>query len=135
MYGGKSWKHLGSYGTCNCVFCSFNTVSYFSPQSIPCYEMCKKSFKKNWWQTGAHLEGCSFIPGRQSAARQQKCFIKKIEKSGVQGGGSASYASAFRSGHNIRVLGSSPASGSLVIGESASPSRSALPSALSLMNK
>ena len=85
MYGGKSWKHLGSYGTCNCVFCSFNTVSYFSPQSIPCYEMCKKSFKKNWWQTGAHLEGCSFIPGRQSAARQQKCFIKKIEKSGVQG--------------------------------------------------
>ena len=37
-------------------------------------------------------------------------------------GGSASEASAFSSGHDLRVLGSSPALGSLLIGESASPS-------------
>ena len=37
-------------------------------------------------------------------------------------GGSEGKVSAFSSGHDLRVLGSSPASGSLLSGESASPS-------------
>jgi len=44
-------------------------------------------------------------------------------------GGSVSYASAFGSGHDLRVLGSSPMLGSLLSGESASPSLSASPPA------
>ena len=44
-------------------------------------------------------------------------------------GGSVSEASAFGSGHDLRVLGWSPVSGSLLSGESASPSPSDPPPA------
>ena len=47
-------------------------------------------------------------------------------------GGSVGAASAFGSGHDPGVLGSSPPSGSLHIGESASPSPSASPCSCSL---
>ena len=53
-------------------------------------------------------------------------------------GGSVSYASAFGLGHDPRVLGSSPALGSLLSGESASPSAcvsASLSLSVSLMNK
>jgi len=43
--------------------------------------------------------------------------------------------SAFGSGHDLRVLGSSPASGSLLSRESASPSLSPSTLALSQINK
>ena len=47
-------------------------------------------------------------------------------------GGSVSEASAFSSGHDLRVLGLSPSSGSLLSGESASPSAPHPPHVLSL---
>ena len=47
-------------------------------------------------------------------------------------GGSVSEASAFRSGNDLRVLGLSPESGSLLSGESASPSLCYFPSLCSL---
>ena len=45
-------------------------------------------------------------------------------------GGSVVKASAFGSGHDLRVLGSSPASGSLLGGEPASSSCLSLPASL-----
>ena len=52
-------------------------------------------------------------------------------------GGSVGEVSAFGSDHDLRVLGSRPTSGSLLSGESASPSSSAAPPTcvLALSNK
>ena len=51
-------------------------------------------------------------------------------------GGSVSEASAFGSGHDLRVLGLSPMSGSLLSGEPASSSPPLLPNlSLSQINK
>ena len=51
-------------------------------------------------------------------------------------GGSVGEAPAFGSGHNLRVLGSSPRLGSLLSGEAASPSAYVSASlCVSLMNK
>ena len=80
---------------------------------------------------------CTCAPNRsQGKQKPPESPPQKITTIGRLGG-SVGEASAFGSGRDPRVLGSSPTSGSLLSGASASPSASASPPAytLSVSNK
>ena len=90
----------------------------------------KKVFAE-WMLNTEHFQFADFLAAFLMALKSQAnnstgCSLMHLKVHIIGSpGGSVAEASAFGSGHDLRVLGSSPKSGSLLNGESASPPSSA----------